>query len=193
MPTGRNEKIRKVIDHLQVGLVELFDQLSQLRRLLDLASVDLPSDSSPVTKGLFSRVSSEKAERVDSSEERKTESGLEASSDRSDRDSGISDVERAGSNAEDKSTEESISASVATKLDPIAHEIREGVSSAEQIAIMLEAAKKSLVTTDSPKVENDMDIVLKFLKARGNRGIRPEESENILRRIDRWKLYLSRR
>ncbi len=193
MPTRRNEEIRKVIDHLQVGLVELFDQLSQLRRLLDLASVDLPSDSAPVTKGLFSRVSSEKAERVDSSAETKTESGLEASSDISDRDSGISDAERSGNNIEDKSTEESISASAATKLDPIAHEIREGVSSAEQIAVMLEAAKKSLVTPDSPKVENDMDIVLKFLKARGNRGIRPEESENILRRIDRWKVYLSRR
>ncbi len=193
MSTRRNEEIRKVIDHLQVGLVELFDQLSQLRRLLDLASVDLPSDSAPVTRGLFSRVSSEKMKRVDSSEETKTESGLGASPIRSEGDSGISDVEKSESNVEENSTEPSVSASAVTKLDSIAHAIREGGSSAEQIAIMLEATKKSLVTPDSPKVENDMDIVLKFLKARGNRGIRPEESENILRRIDRWNLYLSRR
>jgi hypothetical protein len=168
---SRNKEIRKVIDQLQIGLVELFDQLAELRRLLDLASVDLPSDSAPVTRGLFSRVMSEK------------EAAHET--DRFQYDSGEMPIE-------EKEDARETELSVAARLDPIAHEVREGNSPARQIAVMLESAKRSLLTPDSPRVENDMDIVLKFLRARGDRGIRPEERENILRRIDRWKLYLSR-
>jgi len=35
-----------------------------------------------------------------------------------------------------------------------------------------------------------MDIVLNFLKARGTRGIRNEERDNIQKRIRRWKAHL---
>lgn len=184
MTNSRNKEIRKVIDQLQIGLVELFDQLAELRRLLDLASVDLPSDSAPVTRGLFSRVMSEKEERANSSEG-VSEKEAAHETDRFQYDSGEMPIE-------EKEDARETELSVAARLDPIAHEVREGNSPARQIAVMLESAKKSLLTPDSPRVENDMDIVLKFLRARGDRGIRPEERENILRRIDRWKLYLSR-
>ena len=35
-----------------------------------------------------------------------------------------------------------------------------------------------------------MDIVLNFLKARGKKTIRPDERDNILKRIRRWKAHL---
>lgn len=47
--------IRQLIDLMQSGLVELFDQLRELRERLNLAT-ELPSDSSPSIVPLFSEV-----------------------------------------------------------------------------------------------------------------------------------------
>jgi hypothetical protein len=83
---------------------------------------------------------------------------------------------------------------VARVLDPIAHEVRTGEASAQVIAEYLQAAKDYLITKENPneKVANDMEVVDRFLRARGNKGIRPEERDNILRRIRRWSIMLSR-
>jgi hypothetical protein len=80
-------------------------------------------------------------------------------------------------------------------LDPIAHEIRTGEAPAEVIAEYLQAARDYLITKDNPnqKVARDMDVVDKFLRARGKKGIRPEERDNILKRIRRWSIMLSQR
>jgi hypothetical protein len=78
-------------------------------------------------------------------------------------------------------------------LDPISHEIRTGEAPAEVIAEYLQAARDYLITKDRPneKVARDMDVVDKFLRARGKKGIRPEERDNILKRIHRWSIMLS--
>ena len=60
----------------------------------------------------------------------------------------------------------------------------------------LQAAREYLIDDDSGdsqkgKVARDMDIVLNFLKARGKRTIRPDERDNILKRIRRWKAHLT--
>jgi hypothetical protein len=83
-------------------------------------------------------------------------------------------------------------ATVARMLDPIAHELRTGEAPAEVIAEYLQAAKDYLIGPENPneRVSRDMDVVLKFLRARGKKAIRPEERENILKRISRWKANL---
>ncbi|RLI61880.1 MAG: hypothetical protein DRO93_02865, partial [Candidatus Thorarchaeota archaeon] len=46
----RNDDIRKLIDHIQATLVELFDQMRELRRLLDMPMREetaVPESSSP--------------------------------------------------------------------------------------------------------------------------------------------------
>ena len=81
------------------------------------------------------------------------------------------------------------SAKVARVLDPIAHELRTGEAPANVLAEYLQSAKDYLFGGDSSneRVERDMEVVLKFLKARDAKGIRPEERDNILKRITRWK------
>jgi hypothetical protein len=79
-------------------------------------------------------------------------------------------------------------------LDPIAHELRTGEAPAEIIYEYLQAAREYLIDDDElqkGKVARDMDIVLNFLKARGKRTIRPDERDNILKRIRRWKAHLA--
>ena len=81
-------------------------------------------------------------------------------------------------------------------LDPIALELRTGEAPAEIIYEYLQAAREYLIDDDDGeskkgKVARDMDIVLNFLKARGTRTIRPDERDNILKRIRRWKAHLA--
>ena len=88
------------------------------------------------------------------------------------------------------------SAKVNRVLDPIAHELRTGEAPAEIIYEYLQAAREYLIDDDDSeskkgKVARDMDIVLNFLKARGKRTIRPDERDNILKRIRRWKAHLA--
>ncbi|MBE0527251.1 MAG: hypothetical protein IH631_09930, partial [Candidatus Thorarchaeota archaeon] len=86
----------------------------------------------------------------------------------------------------------SVNAKVNRVLDPIARELRTGEATADIILEYLQAAKDYLIDDDErkKKVSRDMDIVLNFLQARGKRGIRTEERDNILKRIRRWKAHL---
>ena len=88
------------------------------------------------------------------------------------------------------------SAKVNRVLDPIAHELRTGEAPAEIIYEYLQTAREYLIDDEDTesqkgKVARDMDIVLNFLKARGKRTIRPDERDNILKRIRRWKAHLT--
>jgi aspartyl/asparaginyl-tRNA synthetase len=77
--------------------------------------------------------------------------------------------------------------------DPITDELQTVEAPADVIAGYVQAAKDYLMKEESAneKVAHDMDVVLKFLHARGTKGIRPEERDNILKRIKRWKVHLS--
>lgn len=185
---------------MQSGLVELFDQLRELRRRLDAANIELPAEIKPAA--LFSEVS-----RISASEKLEGHSissspvkaplpeKVESTTSESDHES-ISTSETDHSVETKPSDIDSASitaARVARLLDPIAHELNTGEAPAEILAEYLLAAKEYLITKENPneKVARDMDVVLKFLHARGKRGIRDEERDNILRRIKRWKAHLS--
>jgi hypothetical protein len=164
------EEIKKIIDIMQSGLVELFDQLHELRRQLDLADENFESSPSLSPAPTFSKASTKtKKQEIDES--------LLATS---------------------LPTEESASASLTNEnvsivLDPISQELQAGEAHAKVIAEYLEAAKEYLIQEHSAneKVVRDIDVVLKFLHARGKKGIRPEERDNILERIRRWKAHLT--
>ncbi|MFW9850781.1 MAG: hypothetical protein ACFFF4_16765 [Candidatus Thorarchaeota archaeon] len=186
MPESNNEvdEIHQIIDNMQARLVELFDQLRELRARLDQRS--MPTNHESVLP-LFSKItdSDESPEVTDSTmkyEETRTETSETPTSPPSD--------------TEISTTEPSASSEVRVSrfLDPITHELKTGSSPAEVIAEYLQAAKDELITSSSSneKVERDMDIVLKFLRARGRRGIRDEERDNILRRIKRWQAHLGK-
>lgn len=171
---------------MQSGLVELFDQLRELRSRLNIVS-DTSSETSASILPLFSEVKTPASDTVES----------ETIPQVDDEDPPVTVVES------DLSTETIISedpdsgngAKVNRVLDPIAHELRTGEAPAEIILEYLQAAREYLIddTSDSQKskVARDMDIVLNFLKARGTRTIRPDERDNILKRIRRWKAHLT--
>ncbi|MFW9845249.1 MAG: hypothetical protein ACFFD6_00760 [Candidatus Thorarchaeota archaeon] len=165
------DHIKKLIDSMQSALVELFDQLHELRRQLDLASEDSESGSSLSPAPVFSKVT------PSSSTDSKTENT---------------------DSPNDLLVPDSLEPPIANEkvdrvLDPITHELQTGEAPAEVIAEYLQAAKDYLVNEGSTneKVDKDMDVVLKFLRARGKRGIRPEERDNILERIRRWKAHIA--
>lgn len=161
------EQIKKLIDSMQSALVELFDQLHELRRQLDLAGENFESSPSLPSSLTFSEVS-------DTTKEADAVAVLPATSDES------IDLPPINENIE-------------RVLDPIMQELQTGEAPAEVIAEYLEAAKDYLIQEHSAneKVVRDMDVVLKFLHARGKKGIRPEERDNILERIRRWKIHLA--
>ncbi len=163
--------IKKLIDSMQSGLVELFDQLRELRRVLDLASETLESDLSISSSSLFSGVST-------SSPADSMKTNLDSVQEESSTQPGITSV---------------VSEEVSRVLDPITHELQTEDAPANVIAEYVQAAKEYLIKEDptNNKVARDMEVVLKFLRARGTRGIRPEERDNILKRIGRWKVHLS--
>jgi hypothetical protein len=179
-------EIKQLIDSMQSGLVELFDQLRELRSRLNIVS-DTRSETSSSILPLFSEV---KAPALDTAES-ETIPRID------DEDPSFTVVES------DPPTETIISedpdsgndAKVNRVLDPIAHELRTGEAPAEIILEYLQAAREYLIDdTSDPqksKVARDMDIVLNFLKARGTRTIRPDERDNILKRIRRWKAHLT--
>jgi hypothetical protein len=186
MPDSNNEadEIHLIIDNMQARLVELFDQLRELRARLDQRT--MPTDHEAVLP-LFSKVkeSEEPLETTDSPVEH---TSLTAE---------VSDIStKTSADTEPPTTEPSAPSEVRVSrfLDPITHELKTGSSPAEVIAEYLQAAKDELITssTSNDKVERDMDIVLKFLRARGRRGIRDEERDNILRRIKRWQAHLGK-
>jgi len=187
--------IRQLVDLMQSGLVELFDQLRELRERLNLAT-ELPSDLSPSIVPLFSKIKQD----IDSIETELPSDPI--SEDIEDTtpseeplipDDVVDEEENSSSITEtDSSDSSSSNAKVNRVLDPIAHELRTGEATADIILEYLETAKDYLIDDDErkKKVSRDMDIVVNFLKARGQRGIRTEERDNILKRIHRWKAHL---
>ena len=184
--------IRQLIDHMQSGLVEIFNQLRELRERLQLVT-GLPEDGAPRIIPLFSEVKPSQdlidellpppETAVDEDPEPvHFESILTETSDTNNETHELSDSEESSS----------VNAKVNRVLDPIARELRTGEATADIILEYLQTAKEYLIDDDErkKKVSRDMDIVLNFLKARGERGIRTEERDNILKRIRRWKAHL---
>ena len=185
--------IRQLIDLMQSGLVELFNQLRELRERLHLVT-GLPEDLPPSIAPLFSEVKPTKSsEDIAPSPEPNLENDYPEP---------ITDSEPVLQETDTNDTLESDTASVEDSssanakvnrvLDPIARELRTGEATADIILEYLQSAKEYLIDDDERKmkVSRDMDIVLNFLKARGERGIRTEERDNILKRIRRWKAHL---
>jgi hypothetical protein len=184
--------IRQLIDVMQSGLVELFNQLRELRERLHLVT-GLPEDLPPSIAPLFSEIKPTRdreelpshPEPLDDNPEPEPIGDSEPVLQESDTDDEIdSDT--------DSSDSSSATAKVNRVLDPIARELRTGEATADIILEYLQSAKEYLIDDDErkKKVSRDMDIVLNFLKARGERGIRTEERDNILKRIRRWKAHL---
>lgn len=186
--------IRQLIDNMQSGLVELFEQLRELRERLNMVS-ELPSDGSPSIVPLFSQVTAsedtlEITPPPDTDTVTEDEADTNSSTDPSLQE--ISDDTTSITSEEELSNPSSTNAKVSRVLDPITRELRTGEATADIILEYLETAKEYLIDEDErkKKVARDMDIVLNFLKARGKRGIRTEERDNILKRIRRWKAHL---
>ncbi|TET07090.1 MAG: hypothetical protein E3J86_14125 [Candidatus Thorarchaeota archaeon] len=184
--------IRQLIDLMQSSLVELFDQLRELRERLHLVT-GLPADMPPSIVPLFSDVKplNDTVESESSSDLLKedipdTNNHSEPTLQE------ISDTTEKESHIPDPSDSSSSNAKVSRVLDPIARELRTGEATADIILEYLQAAKEYLIDDDErkKKVARDMDIVLNFLTARGKRGIRTDERDNILKRIRRWKAHL---
>jgi len=185
--------IRQLIDHMQSSLVELFDQLRELRERLHLVT-GLPADMFPSIVPLFSEIKPlDDTVELEPSESIKEEnSNLDTNTHSESSLQEITDTTDEKSPITDSSDSSSSSAKVSRVLDPIARELRTGEATADIILEYLQAAKEYLIDDDEKKkkVARDMDIVLNFLKARGKRAIRTEERDNILKRIRRWKAHL---
>ena len=183
-----SDDIGKLIDHIQSGLVELFDQLRELRRLLEL-SAEGTLDSSVDMAGTSETLSDSEKPAPDWSSAQKGDRPQPSGPESVGKPSTVvsADSTSSGEHATD------MSATLSRLLDPIAYELRTDNASAEVIAEYVQAAKDRLITKERPneKVAKDIDVVLRFLKARGKRSIKPEERDNILTRINRWKLHLS--
>ena len=189
-PNKDADEIHQIIDNMQARLVELFDQLRELRTRVDQRAI--PAENGSVLP-LFSKVGESPIASVppttpvpDKKPSKKETTVLPDTK-----------KDTAESEVISPPATESLppsDARVSRLLDPITHELRTGDSPAEVIAEYLQSAKDELITTLSPneKVSRDMDIVLKFLRARGRRSIRPEERDNILRRIKRRQAHLGK-
>jgi len=191
------DEIRRLIDSLQTGMVEMFDQLRELRRRLNLIDDELTGSTSSVVQ-LFTEVKKPKAPIIPSTPSSPNTSSLDQSVEERTKKplsppiaSVVIDTPETGESDSEKHPPIS-DARVARVLDPITHELRTGEAPAEVLAEYLQAAKDYLFSDETSfnKVANDMDVVLKFLKAREKRTIRPEERDNILTRIRRWKAAL---
>ena len=164
-------EIRQLIEMMQSSLVELFEQLRELRERLHIVT-GLPSDSSPSIVPLFSEITP-KAEKLENnhsndSEEKtndepvtqvddieslsnpQSESNLEETA----------DAQTPEDTIPDSAESSTINARVNRVLDPIAHELRTGEATAEIILEYLQAAKDYLIDDDEhkKKVGRDMDI-----------------------------------
>jgi hypothetical protein len=192
-----SKELQKLIEAMQSGLVELFEQLGELRKQLELIP-DTPSESKPKAYPLFSEVTPTDKEETAEEAVHETSSDITITEDITEEKA----TEPVATEPEPPPTEPqtdasdmaaaSVNARVSRVLDPIAHELRTGEASAEILLEYLQSAKEYLIDDDERKarVARDMDIVLKFLRARGSRGIRDDERDNILKRMNRWKAHL---
>jgi hypothetical protein len=186
---------------MQSGLVELFDQLRELRRRLNMTGVSIPSDEQASVIPLFTEVTKSSDLSPDDTHPESAISTVEPEShsvrpppERSPKaitpepNDSLESIEL---DIESESSERVPigGAKAARVLDPIAHELRTGEAPASVLAEYLQSAKDYLFGGESSneRVERDMDVVLKFLRARNDKGIRPEERDNIMKRINRWK------
>ncbi|MEE8182322.1 MAG: hypothetical protein V3T87_03320, partial [Candidatus Thorarchaeota archaeon] len=192
------DEIRRLIDSLQAGMVEMFDQLRELRRRLNLIDNELTGSTSSTVQ-LFTEVKKTKAPIIPSTPSPPTTPSPNQSVEESTKEpvsppiASVS-IDTPQTGEPNSETHPPISnARVARVLDPITHELRTGEAPADVLAEYLQAAKDYLFSDETSfnKVASDMDVVLKFLKAREKRTIRPEERDNILTRIRRWKAALS--
>ena len=201
MKDNELDEIRQLIDMMQASLVELFEQLRDLRERLHVVS-GLPLDSSPSIVPLFSEIKP-KTERIDNKPSPENTDDLIKTPSEADTSSSSDSHPELQKMSYDSETEEETAESmdvsttgarVSRVLDPVAHELRTGEATADIILEYLQAAKDYLIDEDERKIKvgRDMDIVLNFLRARGKRGIRTEERDNILKRIRRWKAHLIR-
>jgi len=178
---------------MQSGLVELFNQLRELRERLHLVT-GLPEDLPPSIVPLFSEIKSvNDTDELPSSPEPELDDSPEPISDPEPMLKETTDTNDEIDTSTDSSDDSSsANAKVNRVLDPIARELRTGEATADIILEYLQSAKDYLIDDDErkKKVSRDMDIVLNFLKARGERGVRTEERDNILKRIRRWKAHL---
>ncbi|MFW9925156.1 MAG: hypothetical protein ACFFDM_00145 [Candidatus Thorarchaeota archaeon] len=192
--TGKDvDEIHQIIDSMQARLVELFDQLRALRVRLDQRV--LPEDDGTILP-LFSKIE-EPTKLVDAAASIQTPSPkkrTKTAETKSGEDTTELPVDESDATSAEPEQVIAPDAKVSRLLDPITHELKTGDSPAEVIAEYVQSAKDELITEKKPndKVARDMDIVLKFLRARGRRGIRPEERDNILRRIKRWQAHLGK-
>jgi hypothetical protein len=189
------KELRLLIESMQSGLVELFDQLSEIRARLDLRPEDY-SEATPNVLPLFSEVGASskssgstplpaeanpEPERVIPQDTVEPQASEETHQEESP-DTGSAEPEQVSS----------VSAKVSRVLDPVAEEIKTGEAGADIVLEFLQTAKDYLIDDDprKEKVARDMDVVLRFLQARGKRAIREDERENILKRMERWKAHL---
>lgn len=180
-------EIKQLIDSMQSNLVELFDQLRELRSRLNIVS-KITSETTPSILPLFSEVKTPNSDAPDTASKSLVENEELSTT--------IIENETPSDMMIPEDQESGNSAKVNRVLDPIAHELRTGEAPAEIIYEYLQAAREYLIDDDDGeskkgKVARDMDIVLNFLKARGKRTIRPDERDNILKRIRRWKAHLT--
>jgi hypothetical protein len=194
-----SKELHLLIEAMQSGLVELFEQLGELRKQLELIP-ESPYESKPRAYPLFSEVSPPEKNPPDTSSPDVPSEPTIAEPEEGESSSEVAEVSvpvlseepEEPDSVEDDMAASSVSAKVNRVLDPIAHELRTGEATAEILLEYLQSAKEYLIDDDERKarVARDMEIVLKFLSARGARGIRPDERDNILKRMNRWKAHL---
>jgi hypothetical protein len=187
------KEMRLLIESMQSALVELFDELTELRKRLDSLQDDSP-EPTPRVIPLFSEVSAAREsteETVQTNDTTPKDTPAPSETEGSPITETPEEIqEQDHSHVSEKAS--SVNAKVSRVLDPIALELRTGEASAEIVFEFLQTAKDYLIDDDSrkEKVARDIDVVLRFLKARGKRAIRDEERENILKRMERWKAHL---
>lgn len=193
MPDDELNEIKQLIDSMQSGLVELFDQLRELRTRLNLVSENASETSSiPTVLPLFSEVKTTSSDTAEPDDVDIAPTIVDFSTEEEPTPSPISD-EPPNVVEESDVIHTATSAKVNRVLDPISHELRTGEAPAEIIYEYLQSAREYLIdeSSETGKVARDIDIVLNFLKARGKKAIRPDERDNILKRIRRWKAHLA--
>ncbi len=187
-------EIKQLIDSMQSGLVELFDQLRELRTRLNLVSENTSETPSiPAVLPLFSEVKTTSSDIVEPDDIDTPPPTVESSTEQEEPEPFPISDEPPTVFEETDIKQTATSAKVNRVLDPISHELRTGEAPAEIIYEYLQSAREYLIdeSSETGKVARDIDIVLNFLKARGKKTIRPDERDNILKRIRRWKAHLA--
>ena len=173
VPTEKDTDIDRIIDQIQTGLVELFDLFKELRRQLRQASVE-------AGRGVRAR------------EDYPTHQHGNVPNEGGGRAHGQGLMSRVDNRPQARMSAVSRKGLVTRVLDDFAQQVETVDAIGSDLAQSLERVRATVITPEYPNegVARDMDVVLRFLRARGPRGIRPQERSNILKRIQRWKMHL---